>query len=516
MKENSRTKNTVFNISSNVLIYFIKTILSFITRTVFIKVLGELYLGVNGLLTNVLSMLSLAELGISSAISFSLYKPLAENDNKQVSILMSFFKKVYSIIGLIVFILGIILFFFLDKIIPEYNQIKNIGIIYFLYLINTVSTYYIAYKEILITADQKSYRLTKINVFFTSIFYIMQIIILLIFKNFISYLVVQFFIQIVQKIITNKFITKEYSEIDYNIKEKLPESTSNEIKKNVKAMFLHKIGDYCINGTDNIIISKFINVVTVGLYSNYLTLINMINAIITMIYNNITASFGNLLVRENKEKSLEIFKKLDFSAFILYSFCGILFANLGNIFINIWIGEKYLLDRVTVILLSFSFFFTGTRNASSVVRNAAGLYDKDKFVPIIQSIINLIISIVLSINMGINGVILGTIISSILPCFYRSYILYKNIFKDDYLKYLKEYYIKYILFFIFDLLLIVYVSNKIKINGILGLLVLVLVSIILYSIGIIIVFRNYKEFKYLKELFKNLLEKVKLKINIRS
>ena len=514
MKDNSRTKNSIFNISSNISTYFIKIILSFITRTIFIKVLGELYLGVNGLLTNVLSMLSLAELGISSAISFSLYKPLAENDIRQISILMSFFKRVYSIIGCIVSLLGIILFFFLDKIIPEYNQIPNLDIIYFLYLINTVSTYYVAYKEILITADQKAYKLTKINIFFTSILYIIQIIVLLVFKNFIFYLLTQFFIQITQKIATNKFITKEYEKVDYNIKEKLSEDTSGEIKKNVKAMFLHKIGDYCINGTDNIIISTFINVVTVGLYSNYLTLINMINTIITMIYNNITASFGNLLVSNNKEKSLEVFKKLDFSAFILYSFFGILFANLGNIFIEIWIGNEYLLSQTTVVLLSFSFFFTGTRVASSVARNAAGLYDKDKFVPIIQSVINLVISIALSIYIGIDGVILGTIISSILPCFYRSYILYKNIFKKSYLTYLKEYYIKYILFFVFDVVLIVYISNKIAISGISGLLILTLLTIFIYLIGIIVVFKKYNEFKYLLDIVKNFLKK--FKINIRS
>ena len=183
-----RTKNSILNISTNIVITFIKTVMTFVVRTIFIKILGQTYLGVNGLLTNVLSMLSLAELGIGTAINFSLYKPLAENDKVKISKLMTFYKNSYRIIALIVSIIGIIVFFFLDVIIKDANNIQDLNIIYFLFLANTVFTYLISYKETLITADQKAYKLTKINFIFTILVNIGQIIALIITRNFIVYL----------------------------------------------------------------------------------------------------------------------------------------------------------------------------------------------------------------------------------------------------------------------------------------------------------------------------------------
>lgn len=508
MEEKSRTKNSIFNISSNLTVYIIKTILNFIARTVFIKVLGELYLGVNGLLSNVLSMLSLAELGISSAISFCLYKPLANGDVKKISSTMTYFKKVYRVIGLVVLFIGMILFFFLDKIIKEYDTIPQLNIIYLLYLINTVSTYYTAYKEILITADQKAYKLTKINIVFTILLYALQIVSLLIFKNFIVYLVIQFFVQIVQKIATNIYVSKQYQEVDFNCKTKLDTITLGTIKKNVKAMMFHKIGDYCINGTDNIIISNMINVSTVGFYSNYNMIIVAINSIITMIYNNLTASFGNLLVKADKNKSLAIFKKIDFIGFVLYSFCGIMFACLVSPFIKIWIGEKYILQGITVMLIAFSFFFTGMRVACTTVRNAGGLYNEDKWVPLIQSIVNLVFSVVLAKYIGLNGVILGTIISSIIPNFYRTFILYKMVFKEKYTKYLINYYFRYLIFFVVVLLISFWIINLINIGGVIGILLKAFSVFLIYSIFLFIVFKKFEEFNYIIEIINKLKNKI--------
>ncbi len=509
MREASRTKNSLFNVSSNFVIYIIKNILGFITRTIFIKVLGETYLGVNGLLTNVLSMLSLAELGVSSAISFGLYKPLADRNNERISSIMTFFKKVYEVIGFIVLIFGMILYFFLDKIIKEYNTIPQLNIIYILYLINTVSTYYTAYKEILITADQKAYKLTNINVIFTVLLNVLQIIALVVFRNFIIYLIMQFFVQIAQKIATNIYITKEYKEVNFKSKQKLDEDLLKTIKKNVKAMMFHKAGEYCIYGTDNIIISSMIDVSTVGLYSNYNMIIAMINSVISMVYNNITASFGNLLAKENSNKGLEIFKKIDFIAFIIYSFCGIVFLSVASKFIEIWIGSKFILEPLVVILISFSFFFTGLRVACSVVRNAAGLYNEDKWVPIAQSVINIVVSIILAHYIGLSGVIVGTIISSVLPNYYRTYILYKNIFKEKYYKYILKYYIPYIVSCLAIGAISYIICGTIKFYGILGLILNLIASITIYTILIYIIFRKYEEFKYVKEILKKLLNKVK-------
>ena len=433
-----RTKKSLLNIGSNFFIMLSKSILAFILRTIFIKILGEDYLGVNGLLTNVLSMLSLAELGVSAAINFSLYKPLAENDNERISTLMSFYRKAYSIIGAVVFVLGIVLMFFLKYIIKDYESIQNLNIIYLLYLLNTVSTYFISYKETLITADQKNYKLTKINFISILVLYLLQIILLVVTRNYIVYLVTQYLVTLIQRVATNIYISKEYSYISFKSKEKLNPEDKNTIITNIKAMFLHKIGDYCINGTDNIIISSFISIGLVGIYSNYVNLITILTSFISVIYGGVTASIGNLIATENEEKRIGVFKKLNFVGFIIYGLCSVCFLNLFNPFIELWIGQKYLLSFGTVVLIVLNFYITGARVPITTMKSAAGLYKQDRYTPLLQSLINLVISIALVKPLGIAGVLLGTLISSIaIPLWQRPYIIYKYIFKKS----SKEYFI---------------------------------------------------------------------------
>jgi len=245
--EQSRTKNSMFNVGTGFFNTIAKTIITFITRTVFIKILGEIYLGLNGLLTNILSMLSIAELGIGTAISFSLYKPLADKNHNKINKLMTFYRKAYSAIGVVILICGIILIPFLKFILAENANVEDIYLIYFIYLINTVSTYFISYKEVLIIADQKNYKLTKINFLFDIILNFLQIIALIVLKNFIIYLIVQMIIEIIRRIFINKFISKEYKDISFSTKEKIDDEDKKVLMNNVKAMFLHKIGDYSIN-----------------------------------------------------------------------------------------------------------------------------------------------------------------------------------------------------------------------------------------------------------------------------
>ena len=264
----SRQKNSFLNISTNFLILLTNTILSFVVRTVFIKVLGEQYLGVSGLFSNILQVLSLAELGIGTAINYALYDPLARGDYKKVSIILSLFKKIYKIVGIIIACGGVILIPFLPYLMKD-NNVSNTLLIYVLYLFNTVSMYFISYKDTLITADQKYYKLAKIIFISNVSIYISQIIILIVFRNFILYLLAQIMITLIQRVLSNLLITKTYSnKVDFNSKEKVSSEELKSITTNVKAMFFHKIGYNIVQGTDNIIISAFINVATVGIYSN--------------------------------------------------------------------------------------------------------------------------------------------------------------------------------------------------------------------------------------------------------
>lgn len=504
--KNSRTKNTFLNISSNFFALVIKTFFMFVTRTVFIYCLGKEALGLNGLFTNVLSMLSLAELGIGQAINFSLYKPLSTNNKDKISSLMSFYRKVYKIIGILVFVIGICLIPFLKFLINDIETIKDVYIIYLLYLLNTGSSYFISYKETLIIADQKKYEIIKIEAIFTVFLNLIQIIVLMLTKNFVFYLVAQFCISFLQRIITNIYITKKYNYIDFKTLKRIDTSDKETIKKNVKAMFFHKIGDYCINGTDNLIISSFISITAVGLYSNYLTIITLLNSFVSTIYNGLTASLGNLIATENYDKRYIVFNKMNFVSFILHGFSFVILINIFNDFITIWIGKDYCLNFSIVLCLLISFYLTGMRVSCSITKTAAGIYDIDKFTPLIQAIINLVVSILFVKKIGLLGVILGTIISSIvLPSWQRPHIVYKYVLNRSSKEYFINYF-KYIFVIAFTSILSLTLFNYFKISNLLLFIVIKIIIISIIFFGLItFLFNKKEEYNYIYEMIRGVL-----------
>lgn len=181
----------------------------------------------------------------------------------------------------------------------------------------------------------------------------------------------------------------------YNSKNKIEPRDLHIIIKNVKAMFFHKIGDYCINGTDNLILSAFISITAVGYYSNYITIISLLTSFTTLFFNNLISSLGNLIVVENEEKKYDIYKKMDFIGFMMYSFCSVVLLNVFNDFISLWVGKKLLFKLFNCSCYSNSFYMTGLRVAPATIKSASGMYDIDKFTPLIQSGVNLIVSIIL-------------------------------------------------------------------------------------------------------------------------
>lgn len=500
-----RIKNSLNNIIFNLGSTFVTYILNFISRSVFIYVLGTIYLGVNGLFSNILMMLSLAELGIDTAINFSLYKPIAENDISKISTLMSFYRKAYRVIGFVVAVLGFILMFSLNYIIKDANSIENLRLIYLLYLFNTVSGYFLAYKTTLVSAYQKDYTLVPINTSISIINIISQIAILLITKSFIIYLIIQILFGFIQRIIINIVITKRYNYINFKSKVKLSKQELNTIIKNVKAMFFHRIGDYCINGTDNIVISTFISIQAVGFYSNYTLLINTVNAIIMIIFNSTSASFGDLIAREEPKIILEKFKIFNFLGFWIFGWATICFYNLLNPFITLWIGEKYLLDYSVIIPILVNYYLTGMRIPLGVVKSSGGVYAQDQFIPILQSIINLFFSVVLVKSIGLSGVFWGTVLSCIVPLIYRPYIVYKCIFETS----CKKYFIKftyYLIVFLINIFITSFLCKILFINvNWLSLIERCIICVVIPNIFIIVLFRKSYEFKQLANILKKVI-----------
>lgn len=430
-----RIKNTFLNTFANLIVLFIRTILLFFTRKIFIDALGMEVLGIDGLLNNILAVLSVAELGIGEAISYSLYKPIKDNDTEKISSIMSFYRKAYKCIGFLVLTIGIIIYYFLECF--HKVTINHFTIIYFLYLFNTSFIYFISYKETLIIADQKKYKIAKFETTFILLMYVLQIVVLLITKNYMHYLFIMLLCNFMNRIIANRYISKEYPAISFDSKEKLKTEDINKIKKNVKGLIFHKIGDYLLNGTDNIILS-FVSIVLVGIYANYLLLANAVKSFLITIFNAMVPSLGNLVVSESKEVQENTFQMMNFLGFILFGYATICLALLSNSFITLAFGSEYIVSNFIVVLIALNVFLSGLRIINCTIINASGMTFKTRYDSLFQAIINVIVSFILVFQYGLFGVLLGTTISGIvLPNWHTPYIIYRDLFSKKFSIYAK-------------------------------------------------------------------------------
>lgn len=502
-----RVKNSSLNVSSNVTIYIVQSILSFIVRTIFIRKLGTELLGLDSLFINILSMLSIVELGFGTAVSYGLYKPLAENKIKKISAYMSFYKKVYNIIGVIVIIGGLIVSIFLTNIVGDYNY-RFLYLIYFMYLFNTASLYFISYKDILLFADQKNYKIFKYNFIFNSLMYVLQFITIYFFSNYIYYIVVMIICRLITRILINRFISKYYSNIDFKSKEKLTKDEIDSIKKNIFGLFCYKLGDYAINSSDTIIISTMLNLSLVGIYTNYLSITTILKTLIKNLFNGITASFGNLSTMENLESQRSVFKIMTFIGFIISGYILICLLNLLNPLIELWLGKKYLLSYISMVLISIKFYLTCNQMPLDTVKESVGFYIKDKYVPLIQAAINIVLSILLTYKMGFEGIIIATCISYIVTVTWnKPYLLNKHVFKiSSY-----DYFFKQVIYTF--TLVVLYFLTKLVLNyinlplSVLNFIIEGIIVTFIYIITIIIIYGRTEEFKTLYNSIKGIIKR---------
>ena len=509
-----RTKNSIKNIIMNFLYNFLNYGLRFASRIVFVKTLAKVYLGVNGLLSNVLGILALTELGIGTAIGYSLYEPLAKNNTKKVRSLMQFYKKAYRIIALVVLVLGLILLPVLPYLIKNGDGIENLNIIYIIFLLNMAVGYLFSYKRTLVSSDQKNYLIVPFTMSFNIITSVLQIVVLLLFKNYIVYLLMQSVCIVLENIIVNRYIDKKYPYLTSN-EEILPIDKTELaiIKTKIKALLLHKVGSYTLSSTDNLIISKLIGIVTVGIYSNYSLIINMISSFIYLLVSNVIASLGNLIASENPKKCFKVFNEMNFICFVLYGISFVCFINLFNPFIELVFGSNYLLTMPVVYIIVINFYLTGLNNVVISIQTASGLYEKDKYVPLIQSAVNLVISIYLGKKIGLAGVFIGTIISTFIPLIVKPVIVYKNVFKENVTLYFKDF-TKQAIVVIISVYISTFIAKYVQIsNFYINFVVLLLISLVVPCVIIFIVFHKNEAYKNvisrIKHIFNNITKKIR-------
>lgn len=416
MSKNSRTKNSVYNFSSSMAGQLIAITMQFVVRTVFINTLGKSYLGINGLFSNILSMLSLTEFGVGNAIIFKLYDPIARNDQKRITVLMRFYKNVYRVIGAVVAVIGLLLIPFLPYMIKDYGKLEtlnlNAAIIFILYLAKSVSSYvFFAYKSAIIKADQKEYLINLISYLFTLGGGVAQIIFLTIYPKFELYVIISVLQVLVQNVAVAILANRMYPYIKEKSSETLEKKEIKEVFKDCSALFLYKLNGVVLKATDNLVLSMFLGLDMIALYSNYYVLYTTINTLFSRIFGSMSHSLGNLHTTHDTKHEYSIFEVVNLASAMLggTAFVGIFVV--ANEFVQAWIGTEWQIAQPFAFLMGFELYTLASRVALSKYRTAMGLFQQAKWRPLAGMIINIVVSVLLVRTWGICGVLVGTIVA---------------------------------------------------------------------------------------------------------
>jgi len=514
MKDSSRISNSVKNISFGLLAQVIQMLLGFVTRTVFINYLSVEYLGVNGLFTNILTLLSLTEMGISSVLLYSLYNSLAEKDERKIAALINFFRKIYQKIAVIVVIIGLLILFFLHHIIQNASAVldQDLNVIYLLFLFNTVSSYFFYHKISLFNADQNNYILSICNTLVLVFQNCIQIVILLVFQNFILYLIVQSIFQLFGNLIITLLVNKKYPFLAKYKKGKVDESTKKSIFSKVKSSALVKIGGLLVNSTDNLILNYFSGLALVGLLSNYNLLIGLASSLIVQVFSSLTASIAHVNVTEDIKKKISTFNSINFANFWLYGFFSICVLVLINDFITIWIGTKFILSFPIVMALTLNFYMYGMQNAIWTYKATFGFFKQGQYLIIFTAIINLVLSFVLGKEIGLLGILIATALARLATnAWYDPYIVLKLGLNQNPVKYLKKYFF-YLVILSISFLLISLITKYLSFEFRVNFGIKIILCLIVPNLFIFLFFKSSEEFQYFKSVLFFIISKKEKKL----
>ncbi len=499
----SRTRSSLLNISTGIVGQLLTLFVSFGVRTVFIYELGATYLGISGLFGNILSLLSFTELGFGQAIIFALYKPIAQGDEAKVGALMALFRKVYRWMFWVVAALGLSITPFLEFFVKSPVEIPYFHFIYILYVMSSAASYLFAYKKSLLFASQKTYVSTTISYWFIIGGAVFQVLVLVLWQNFILYLCVQIATTILQDIVIARKTDKLYPYLRKHKSSRLPADEISGIKKNVKALIIYKVGTLSLNSADNIIISKFVGLLQVGYYSNYWLICSSVSGFLSTIFGNITASIGNLNATETDEVKAQMFFRINMATFLFYGVSSICLFTCMSPFIALWIGDEYVLSPATTFIIAFNQYIAGMLYSSYNYRQTMGLFVQGKMRPIISAVMNILLSIVFAIYWGLPGVLWGTAITRLTTNgWYDPYIVFKRGLKASPLPYFKDYIIKAIAY-LAVCGICYYLSTLVQINKFANLIVTFTLTLVLSAAIFMLLFGRTDEVRYIISVARN-------------
>lgn len=434
----SHTKKTAINTFVGILCSLISSILSFVLQATFIKLLGLEYSGINGLFTDILKILNLAELGISNAILFRLYKQIAENNTNGIEKFLFFYKKLCYIIGLIILFVGLCLIPFLDFFVKETPAFpESLWSLYLIVLLTSVFTQFFNYKSTLITAKQDRYINTIIN--YSSLFlkHGLQILVLWLFKNIYLYLFVTLFTTILSGVVTGIISKCRYNHTFYS-NEKLSKEETKDLTKDIGSLSIYKLCRTLDATIDTFLISKYISVATTAIYGSINILLNALNELLGCFNDSSMASIGDIYASGDKVKTKQVFYQSCHFTYLIYGICtATLFPFLTH-FTKWWIG--YTLDNTSIYIMLLNFYMYGFGMTVSTFRNSMGIFKKGWLRPAITAFINLVFSLILIQKIGLIGALLGTLISRTFTLvWYDPFIIFKNSFNESPFKFYTKY-----------------------------------------------------------------------------
>lgn len=496
----NRTKNAANNIIFGTILKLYQIIVPFLIRTAMIYLLGVEYLGLNSLFTSILQVLNLAELGVGSAMVFSMYKPIAEDDETSICALMKLYKIYYRVIGLVVLVLGVMICPFIPKLIKnDVPTDMNVYVLYILNLMATVFSYWLyAYKNCLLQAHQRTDITSKITIIVNTIMYIVQIVLLFVFRNYYFYVIALLLGQIAANVTTAFVVDKMYPK--YKAIGNLHKNQIKEINKRVKDLFTSKLGTVIINSADSIVISAFLGLTVLAIYQNYYYILTAIIGIVGVVFSSCTAGIGNSIIVESKEKNLSDLRKFTFIIAWISGFSAAALLCLYQIFMEIWVGSDLLLDFSCVVCLVIYFFVYEINALLNLYKDAAGIWHKDRFRPLVTALANLTLNLVLVNFIGLYGVLLSTVITMLgigMP--WILYNIFTEIFKADPKKYIGR-----LIFYAIITVIVVSITysicNLIKGNSMIIMIIKAIVCFVVSNILYFIIYRNLKEYKDAKKL----------------
>lgn len=513
--QKGRVKNVSRNMIFGGILKVYQIITPFIIRTIMIYSLGIEYVGLNSLFASVLQVLNLAELGVGSAMVFSMYEPIAQNDHITICALMKLYKIYYRIIGIIILGAGIIVLPFIPHLISgEVPGGLNVYTLYILNLLATVFSYWLfAYKSCLLTAFQRNDIISRSLLVVSTIQYATQIVVLVVWKNYYLFLLLALSAVLLNNVLTAFMANRLYP--DLQPKGKLDTEVVKNINQKVKDLFTAKIGGVVVNSADTIVISAFLGLTALAVYQNYYYILSAVMGINQVIYKACLASIGNSMVLESKEKNYCDFKMISMLFMWLIGFCTTCFACLFQPFMEIWVGKDLMLSYLMVILFCTYFYLCEIMSLFSLYKDAAGIWHQDRFRPLIEAGANLVVNLILVKPMGLYGILISTIISM---CCISIPWLYRNLFKYVFDRSVSEYtkiFLGGTAIMIFVTTGVALLTRFIPLSGNIGLFVRLLTCIIVSNTLYYLLFKKFETFAKILLLINRITGKRIFKVSIQ-